>query len=685
MKKIARFSVGTRLALVQAAVIVVALGIFTFSLESYIAGRLERRAENDLSQQLSLLVSGFSSYHSAIADSTGRLAVLFRSSFPGTFSLHPGNDIAIGDRQTPLLSSGATTLNLNTAIVDRFTAVTGAVGTVFARTGDDFVRISTSLKKEDGSRAMGTLLDRNHPAYRSLLRGESFVGKTRLFGKDFMTKYLPVKDDQGRVIAALFVGLDFTQSLKALKERVRGIKVGTSGYFFALDAKEGKEQGTLQVHPFKEGTCIIDARDLNGRPFIREMIDRKEGGIHYPWANGEAGEKEPHEKFAVFRYMKEWNWVVVMTVTQDEMNAEARIFRNAMLGAMIVVVVLLLVVLVYFQERWISRPLRQTLAMTSLLGSGDFSRISSHDCERSDSADEIVQISQGVKRMGCELRGVLEKIADASQDVSVAAGQVSASAGRIASGAEEVASQAATVATADEEMSATSSDISHNCQLAADGARKALQSARNGVEVVDKTLAVMCQMAAKVRESSTTIESLGERGEQIGAIIGTIEEIADQTNLLALNAAIEAARAGEQGRGFAVVADEVRALAERTTRATQEIGIMIKAIQGETKGAVAVMEQGVRQVESGTREATKSGDALHEILEQINAVAMQVNQIATAAEEQTATTSEISRNMQEITQVVHETSRESQESAGAASQLHGDAEELRRLVEHFKL
>lgn len=399
MKKVARFSVGTRLALVQAVVIVVALGIFTFSLESYIAGRLERRAENELSQQLTLLINGFSSYHTALAESAGRLTILLHSFFPGSFSLDPERSITIGERQTPLLRSGSTTLNLNTEIVDRFTGVTKAVGTVFARSGDDFVRISTSLKKEDGGRAVGTLLDRNHPAYQGLLRGEPFVGKAKLFGKDFMTKYLPIRDGQGRVIAALFVGLDFTDSLKALKDRVRTTKVGTSGYFFALDAKEGKEQGMLQIHPFKEGTSIIDARDLNGRQFIREMIDRKEGVIHYPWANGEAGEKEPHEKFAVFRHIKEWNWVVVMAAAVDEMNAEARIFRNAMLGAMAAVALSLVLVLVYLQHRWISRPLRETLEMTSLLGAGDFSRISAHDCERMDSADEIVLISQGVSGM----------------------------------------------------------------------------------------------------------------------------------------------------------------------------------------------------------------------------------------------------------------------------------------------
>ena len=685
MKNAARFSIGTRLALVQAVLIITVLGAFTVSLERYIAQRLEKRTENELSQQLSLLVNCFSSYHSAIAESAVKLGHVFRTYFSGSFSLNPGVTVTIGDKQTPSLSAGSTTLNLNTGIVDRFTGVTKAVGTVFVRTGDDFARISTSLKKEDGSRAVGTLLDRKHPAYQGLLKGEEFVGKARLFGKDFMTTYLPIRDGQGRVIAALFVGLDFTDSLKMLKDKTRTFKNGKTGYFFALDANKGKELGVFQIHPFKEGTNVIDTKDFAGREFIKTMINTKEGAIHYSWVNKEAGEKYPCEKLAVYRYLKEWNWVVAMAATVDEMSSEARIFRNAMLVAMLLVSLVLVLVLMYLEQRWISKPLQKTLDMTSLLGRGDFTRVSDRDSEQADSADEIVRLSQGINCMGRALREVLEKISSSSLEVSAAAGQVSASAERIAAGAEEVATQAATVATSDEEMSATSADIAQNCLLAADGARKALDSARNGADVVDKTLKVMSQITEKVRESAGTIENLGARGDQIGAIIGTIEDIADQTNLLALNAAIEAARAGEQGRGFAVVADEVRALAERTTRATKEISEMIMTIQVETKEAVAVMEQGVRQVKAGTGEATKSEVALRDILEQVNAVAAQINQIATAAEEQTATTSEISSNMQQITDVVHETSREAQESATAAAQLHGNAEELRRLVRHFKL
>jgi methyl-accepting chemotaxis protein len=234
-------------------------------------------------------------------------------------------------------------------------------------------------------------------------------------------------------------------------------------------------------------------------------------------------------------------------------------------------------------------------------------------------------------------------------------------------------------------MSSTSADISQNCQGAAVGAQRASHTAQIGAQVVEKTVTVMGQIASRVHETARTVESLGARSDQIGAIIGTIEDIADQTNLLALNAAIEAARAGEQGRGFAVVADEVRALAERTTRATKEIGEMIKAIQRETRGAVAAMEQGVQQVEEGTVEAAKSGDALRDILEQINDVGMQISQIATAVEEQTATTGDIACNMQQITEAVQMTSAGAGETASAAAQLHGNAEELQRLVHQFKL
>jgi methyl-accepting chemotaxis protein len=206
-----------------------------------------------------------------------------------------------------------------------------------------------------------------------------------------------------------------------------------------------------------------------------------------------------------------------------------------------------------------------------------------------------------------------------------------------------------------------------------------------GADVVRQNIAGMERIAERVKDASRTVEDLGARSEQIGQIIGTIEDIADQTNLLALNAAIEAARAGEQGRGFAVVADEVRALAERTTKATREIGDMIKAIQKETRGAVTAIEEGVTEVEKGTDFSVRSGQALEQILNQIIDVTMQVNQIATAAEEQTATTGEISSNIQQITSIVRQTAHGATQTAAASSELSKEADELQHIVSRFKL
>ena len=302
-----------------------------------------------------------------------------------------------------------------------------------------------------------------------------------------------------------------------------------------------------------------------------------------------------------------------------------------------------------------------------------------------NSRDELGEISVCFNQVAETLYGIVDQVRSSAHNVSGAAVELRANAERIASGSENVAAEAATVATAGEEMAATSNDIATNCSLAVDSAIRASQTANSGAAIIQQTVAGMARIAVKVQDSARTVQTLGEKSEQIGAIIGTIEDIADQTNLLALNAAIEAARAGEQGRGFAVVADEVRALAERTTRATREIGDMIKSIQAETRIAVSAMGEGVSEVEKGTADAARSGEALNEILAQVNEVTGQINQIATAAEEQTATTNEISSNMQRITDVVQATAGSSQQSAEAAGRLAGLALELQHVVDRFRL
>ncbi len=357
------------------------------------------------------------------------------------------------------------------------------------------------------------------------------------------------------------------------------------------------------------------------------------------------------------------------------------VFRlaNNLLIAIAVMVVLMVLVIVSMLKKVVITPVTSLSSFLLTLENDLTKRFSWK------SNDEIGQVADSVNEFLASLQRVLGAVVSESAQVAAAAAQLSGTSAAIAAGAEAVVEQASSVATASEEMAATSADIANNCLIAVEGAQSASEAAVSGSGVVSSTIAGMEQIAERVRSSAQTVRSLGNRSEQIGAIAGTIEDIADQTNLLALNAAIEAARAGEMGRGFAVVADEVRALAERTTRATREISDMIKSIQSETRAAVQQMEQGVKEVEQGTEDASRSGEALQEILSRINDVTMQINQIATAAEEQTATTGEIAGNVSRINDVARDSSHSAHESATSATQLSALAEELQRQVRQFRV
>ena len=301
------------------------------------------------------------------------------------------------------------------------------------------------------------------------------------------------------------------------------------------------------------------------------------------------------------------------------------------------------------------------------------------------SSDELGEFSKWFDMFMDNIQADVTHIGTSTHQLAASAVQLHVTAEQIANGSEKVAAQSVNVATAGEQMSASSGHIAENCSLAVEGSRHASEAAVSGAQIVDETIAVMDSIASRVKETAQTVERLGSRSEQIGEIIGTIQEIADQTNLLALNAAIEAARAGEQGRGFAVVADEVRKLAERTRKSTTEISEMISAIQNETKGAVAAMETAVDEVAKGSDKAAGSGKALASILQKINEVTEQIKQVATAAEEQTAATLEISNNMHQITEVVAQTSHGAQETTKAADELSELAGELDAIVKQFKV
>ncbi|MDY0301612.1 MAG: methyl-accepting chemotaxis protein [Trichlorobacter sp.] len=340
---------------------------------------------------------------------------------------------------------------------------------------------------------------------------------------------------------------------------------------------------------------------------------------------------------------------------------------------------LALTLFIYLLSKRIFNPLEQLATNVTKVSDGDLTIAFDHQ-----SKDEIGILSQSMNDMVKSFRELIGKISSSSTDIVSVVDHLSVEARAMAEGSEDQASQILQVATANEEMAATSGDIAHNCQLAEESAREAEGMAHEGASVVKATITVMSTIADRVKASADTVANLGTRSDQIGAIVGTIEDIADQTNLLALNAAIEAARAGEMGRGFAVVADEVRALAERTTRATREISDMIKAIQDDTSQAVQSMEAGVAEVENGTREATSSGEALERIMDKIAAVTMQVSQIATAAGQQTSTIHEINTSIQMVADVAQRSGDVGKEVLGEVEQLTETSQELKVATNRFR-
>ncbi len=343
--------------------------------------------------------------------------------------------------------------------------------------------------------------------------------------------------------------------------------------------------------------------------------------------------------------------------------------------------VLLGAVIAAFVGRRMANAVQALLARARAIAEGDLTgkeMVASND-------DELGELTSAINLMQENLRNMIESVANTTERVASASEEMSTTANQQAQGAETQRDQAQQVATALQEMAATVLQVSEHSNRASDAAREAADTARQGGMIVEQTLERMRAIAETVGTTAARVEDLGRSSDQIGEIIGVIDDIADQTNLLALNAAIEAARAGEQGRGFAVVADEVRKLAERTSKATKEIAQMIKGIQSETQSAVSAMQIGTQQVDQGVATTAQAGEALNEIIRMAEQVGDMVMHIATAATEQSSATDEVNLNIEQISRITQEAAAGAQQSAKACHELSTLALDLQNMVSRFKL
>ena len=298
--------------------------------------------------------------------------------------------------------------------------------------------------------------------------------------------------------------------------------------------------------------------------------------------------------------------------------------------------------------------------------------------------DAVGDLMRKTNQMINDLRKIIREVQIAGESVAEASQLINNSTVEISHSAEEQAQQTAEIAQSIEQVTRTIADSSHHATQAAEMVKRAAELATEGEKVFRETLEGMSKIAQVVTRAAETVRALGNSSTQIGEIVEVINEIADQTNLLALNAAIEAARAGEQGRGFAVVADEVRKLAERTTSATTEISEMIRRIQADTEQVVVSMNQGSKEVQVGMQLADQATNALNEIIESVNQINHRITQFAGIIHEQSAASEQISRNIDEISQAASTVSRATSELANTAYQLNELTNKLNQLISRFR-
>ena len=650
-KTSSRLSIGFKFALIASALVLTALGLLSLVVSMTMTRYLNDQAMAELAssnRQMRYLVEVF---EGTLEDEVVRLSTQFATYLPAPLTLDVKHTIKVGSLATPTLRSRGQRINLNFEMVDSFTARTGAVATVFVRSSDEFIRVSTSGKTDTGARAIGTALEHAHPAYKALLTGASYRGPARVFGFDIVTSFRPLRDQDGHVIGALCASLPITSDLDALKHKIAGVRLRDTGYFYVVDAHPGAGFGTALSHPTVEGTSLLAWKDVAGHEIVREMLSQKEGTLRYTAPAADA-KGTAAEKIAVYGYIPKYDWLIVGEVPTAEVFKVGNILRAQLLIAAVVITLFLSILLYVTLERMVARRLNQAVSHAKRVAAGDLSgRIRTrHEDETGELLNALDDMAESLSAIVCNVRVAAESIHNAARQIRTGNSDLSQRTEEQASSLEETAASM-------EQLTSTVKQNSDNARQANELAQRVSQVAAVSGETVSQVV--------------TTMSGIQASSRKIADIIAVIDGISFQTNILALNAAVEAARAGEHGRGFAVVATEVRSLAQRSAKSAKEIKQLILG--------------SAEQIDNGSQLVVRAGSTMSENVSAVHQVGELMAGIADASTQQTAGIQEVNRTIAVMEQMTQQNAALVEEASASAEQLGHLADELINAVSVFKV